>query len=210
MTQNDTLLSKMVYHITNRATKVSCKVVQDQLGVCGHDGAIRFSIRLDLQLQLEGATCRGVINKRRILLSSRDRYSIRVSVSAGYIDQEKNGKKKKSMFTENDNRGIRSGSIVWLQFLSQRIQGDKDLVRSLRDCESSSSKAKSLNFESMRNVSERRVPIAATTIPQAVAKEPDTAPIKMQVRVVSSSNGPFQQKQHIPEFTLKFRCGFIR
>ena len=37
------------------------------------------------------------------------------------------------------NRGIRSGSIAWMQFLSQRIQRDKDLLRSLWGCESSSS-----------------------------------------------------------------------
>ena len=53
MAQNGTLPSKMVYQITNKTTKVSCKVVSDQLGVSCHDGAIRFSIQIDLQLQLE-------------------------------------------------------------------------------------------------------------------------------------------------------------
>jgi hypothetical protein len=46
--------------------------------------------------------------------------------------------------------------------------------------------------------SERRVPIAATTIPQAVAKEPGTASIKIKVRAASPPNEPLPQKQHIP------------
>jgi hypothetical protein len=46
--------------------------------------------------------------------------------------------------------------------------------------------------------SERRVPIAATTIPQAVAKEPGTVPIKIQVEVVSPPNEPLPQKKQIP------------
>ena len=82
-----------------------------------------------------------------------------------------------------------------------------------------------------KRLTEGRVPIATTTIQPEAAKEPGTVPIKIQVEVVSPPNEPLQQKQQIqnircnsfhwlvkfddvafavPEFTSKFRCGFIR
>ena len=45
--------SKTVYQVNIKATRGGWNVMWDQLGVCGHDGALRFSIRLDLHLQLE-------------------------------------------------------------------------------------------------------------------------------------------------------------